>query len=461
MLKKIINESALIMGANVISRGLGMALMPLITPLLGARSYGEAALFSTAVSLLSVLALSGMDMSYTRAYHDRKYKKKEVEIYSWNYVYISYFIVSVCAFLGWYIYKRDLNSAILIAAGVASSGVMAMSQTKARLNSEIIRLAIGIIFGGVFSSVVTYYSAKNSWFKGENCIIIGYLVGYIIPILFTGVIFPIKNKFKTSLSLGEKYEIWKIGVAGIVTAPMFWLISSVDRWFLNYHVDSKVIGIYSVGVTIATIGMFLNSAFISVWMKEIVGYYEKENFDKIYITKVAVNIIYGLSAVWLFLAVFGGYLLKVLTTSEFHGAVVYIPWISGGVLFYGFYHIIGTGLFLSKNLKYSAKAMIIAGVFVVTCNFIFVNKYGAIACSIIQMVGFFLAALIVYLESKKLNLNIVPAGAVLKIVVGILFIYGISKYITSNIIVIEILSKMIFVVCALFALRIAMRLYKK
>ncbi len=54
---------------NVFVRVLSVAAMPVLTRLLEPSAYGAATLATTLISLISVFALAGADVSYIRAWH--------------------------------------------------------------------------------------------------------------------------------------------------------------------------------------------------------------------------------------------------------------------------------------------------------------------------------------------------------------------------------------------------------
>ena len=60
--------------------------MPILTGLLSPDVYGSAALAATLISLLSVFALAGVDVSYVRAYQNKNdHNPDAVEAYAWRF----------------------------------------------------------------------------------------------------------------------------------------------------------------------------------------------------------------------------------------------------------------------------------------------------------------------------------------------------------------------------------------
>ena len=73
---------------------------------------------------------------------------------------------------------------------------------------------------------------------------------------------------RSRLTRSEGVALIKIGLAGVVTAPMYWLLTASDRWFLQHFHGAEAVGVYSIGYSVAIVGMMVNSAVIAVWTPE-------------------------------------------------------------------------------------------------------------------------------------------------------------------------------------------------
>src|SRR5262245_54714713 len=91
----ISGASQLILSAGVV-RLFSIGTMPVLTHLLSPQAYGGAALAGTVISLLSVFALAGIDMSYARAYHSSQPPNgADIEHYCWRFAIFGALFASV------------------------------------------------------------------------------------------------------------------------------------------------------------------------------------------------------------------------------------------------------------------------------------------------------------------------------------------------------------------------------
>src|SRR5664280_3078390 len=95
-------------------------------------------------------------------------------------------------------------------------------------------------------------------------------------------------------------ELLKMGLPGIVTAPMYWLVSSSDRWFLQHYCGTESVGIYSIGYSIAIAGTMVNSAVMSVWLPEASREYEQnQDRAKASLGRLMSRLITLMAVIWL------------------------------------------------------------------------------------------------------------------------------------------------------------------
>jgi len=68
-----------------------------------------------------------------------------------------------------------------------------------------------------------------------------------------------------------------------------------------------------------------------------------------------------MAIIWLAVAAAGGDLVRWMANERFHGAAACVPYVAGGVFFYGVLHLANTGLLLVKQLKWAALWWLVGG----------------------------------------------------------------------------------------------------
>ncbi len=95
----------------------------------------------------------------------------------------------------------------------------------------------------------------------------------------------------------------------------------------------------------------------------------------------------------LMVAASGGDLVRLLANERFHNAVDYVPFIAGGVFFYGTSQLALSTLILVKQFKWGALWWFISGVAAALINLILVPMYGGLGAAITQCISFAIVSL--------------------------------------------------------------------
>ena len=419
--KRIASATAQLTLSSASVRLLSLVTMPILTHLLAPSAYGTAAMAGTVVSLVSVLGLAGMDMSYVRAYHSNSFLSgQNIELFAWRYalgvgilscigVIASWQLIadafSLPGYLGW-----------LLGAGIILSLASTMAQARARINNRYRAMSISIVVSGLGIAAVSLGVAQW-WRQDELPLILSMGAGYLIPLLILGSP-SLAQLYKSSgLNPNDRRKIFTIGLAGVVTAPAYWLISSSDRWFLGYFQDTTAVGIYSMGYSVAIMGMMANNAVSSVWPSETVKEFESNpDHAPVQLGRTAERLVAGFACVWLAITAAGGDIIRLLAASTFHQAAAVVPFIAAAVMFHGIIHIATAVFLLMRQLERTVWFWIVGGVLSLLLNIILIPKLGILGAAISQTTSFLVIAVGMVMGAQNiypLQLNWPRLGCVL------------------------------------------------
>ncbi|PZO06772.1 MAG: hypothetical protein DCF27_12105 [Lysobacteraceae bacterium] len=405
--KQVIGGTGVITVAGVAARLLALLTVPILTRLLGPAAYGVAALVGTVIALASVLALLGIDMAYARFYlQEKESQRAAVERFCWRFAASGAIVVALLTAGGWYwLGGRWLDDHHSIAAysvlAIGLSVAVAMTTTRIRLLGNYRRIAAALFLASVVSAIVSI-GLVFLWRTDVWVLLFGAIAASITTLLVLGL--PSRSFFKPShLPRNTKRAVVSLGVAGSITAPMYWVISSSDRWFLSYYMDAGEVGVYSVAATVAMLGLMLNSSLTLTWFPEASRLYGEQGAESLpSLGRMWTRLVTGLAIVWLAVAAAGGDVLRILAAPAFHPGAQYIPWLAGGVFFYGLASLANTALFLTAKMRFAAY-MWSAGALLSACLYLVLIPYlGALGAAISQCISFSLTALGVLAVSHRL-----------------------------------------------------------
>ncbi len=271
--RRLVSATTQLTFSNGVVRLLSIVTMPILTALLSPQTYGVAALAVTVISLVSVFALAGVDMSYARAYHSAQPPSGVgVEHYCWRFAILGALLTTVVSAVAWWFFNKDSVAqdrrlAILVAVGIVFSVVSTMASARALLAGRYRAIALTIIATGIMCTAASIGIA-TFWRQDAMALLVPMLLGDLIPVLLLGAPSIASLAKPSGLTRNEGVALIKIGLAGVVTAPMYWLLSSSDRWFLQHYHGAEAVGVYSIGYSFAMVGMMVNNAITSVWLFE-------------------------------------------------------------------------------------------------------------------------------------------------------------------------------------------------
>lgn len=392
---KLTQGSGLLFIANVLSKGLTILMLPLLTVLLPPALYGEAALAGTLISLASVIALAGMDVSYARAFFGAEdISDRQVETMIWRRGIWHALLAGFVAALAWTAYSRVDSGlhpelAALIALGVFGTLFSALAQVRARLLGHYRRIALGILFASLLAYGLMYVFALRPSTSAYALV-----AGSVLLVWVTGLSMqsPGLRRLAVNASPADSSasrKVLAVGLPVMLTAPAFWVVGSADRWFLGMSATTAEVGIYAIGVSFGTLGMMLNSAVLSAWVPEIIREYEV-NADSSYkaFGQAKRLLVMAYAMVWMTITALSPELIGLFVNARYHDAVYVVPWIAGGVFFYGCAHLFNTVFLLERRLGITAMIWTVAMLLSLASNAWAVPRFGMIGAAVVQCLVF-------------------------------------------------------------------------
>lgn len=390
--RRIATDTAKLAMSNVLVRLLSLVSMPLLTLWLEPSAYGTAAMIMTLISLAAVIALAGVDISYIRGSQSRELPLDgAVESFVWKLALCSAVVAAlVMLALGGIISDGFLlpsHVGLLLAGGILASIVQTMGQARARLHGRHGTMSIAIVSGGVVATLSSIGLAYW-WRQDELPLVLSMIAGYVVSILILPPP-PLTRLVRPSgLTKGQRRHVAGIGVAAMVTAPAFWVLSSSDRWFLGYFMDTHTVGIYSVAYSVAIVGMTVNTAVFAVWTPEAIRLFESGSSDRTdRLGAMTEGLIGALGVVWLAVVTAGGDLVRLLAAPAFHEGADIVPLIASAVFLHGTIHLSNTIFVIMKSVSRTMVWWVGGAVLCLVLNAILIPPLGMVGAALGQVFG--------------------------------------------------------------------------
>lgn len=390
---------------STLTQLLNLVIIPLYTRHLSVNEVGQYNLIISIQSLLSIIFTLGIFSGMTRYFNeveDSLSLKNNALFFSivWGFFIlgISYLTAPLLSHL---IFVNDPQgiSYILCVVGMTLADCIIVifinyySMEFKALKSSIIGVANMVIKLGL-----TWY-----FLDILNKNMIGLLQAQLIAslIILIGLIIADIKEIKLRINLIEIRMMLKYGVGLAPGQLSFWILSLIDRFFINQMIDVRTVGIYSMAYKI---GMLINPVFIFPFTKVFTpikysvykrsdGLQKIKQFYKIYIA-------FG----WLFIllvSLHAKIALNVLTTSEYLSGYTLVPLIVFSYFLWGLGEFYALGLHIANKSLDHSKIVSIAALTNIGLNFMLIPLFSMWGAAIATIISYATANVLYYVYGKK------------------------------------------------------------
>lgn len=404
--RRVFGATALITLAGLFSRLVGFAAAPLLTRLVGPEGYGVFALAGTVGGIGTTLSLLGLENAYTRYYLKVEGEERfALERLVWRIAFGSAVLVSMAAAATWFLVGEPAAArtpllAILTGLLVGLNSLGIMGQTRARLLGRYGLVALAIAVSGGLSTLVAV--AVGYLLPGNS---LALFAGAVTLMLLTLLMLrpPGRRELRGPvLPLKAGWAAIRLGLFSVITAPMYWIITAADRWILAAYRGEAEVGVYGVAFSLATVGMLLNSALMLTWFPEASRAYEEDpagsagNLGRLWTRMVGV-----LMVLWVAVAAAGGDLLRIMAAPAFHTGAVTIPWVAGGMFWYGLASLALTGLMLKMSMRPAVFGWVLGAALNLGANLLLIPRLGALGAGIANCLGLALVGILLTAAAQR------------------------------------------------------------
>jgi len=389
---------------------IGFIMLPVYTNYLTPSEYGVMSTVQTVAGLIQLILLLALHGAVTRFYYDfldQPEKQKEYigTIYIFVVVFSSIISVILVVFSGpigniifreipIYPYFYYLVGLSWLSALFSLPLALLRAQEKAGAFVSI------NLIKSIFTVILTFYFLAYKGFGAESAL----LANIIVLVVVVSIVFINQLRYLT-ISFNIEY----IKASLLFSLPLLphvasgWIISSSDRIILEKFVTTEELGIYALAVQIsAVLGMFytsVNSAFIPRYTSLRKAGNEKSAQKLLKVFWYAV-IFFGILSIPVAI-----YATKLLISVEYHKAIMIIPLLLIGQIFYGFYFIVVANLYFLKKTKSIATSSLMAAITNIVINLLLIPIIGLAGAVVSTIVAEIMRVIIIFRASKRMKIN--------------------------------------------------------
>ena len=391
--------------ANCISLVVGMIMIPIVTRVLSTEQMGIANTFISTRNTVVIIITCSVYAYVHKAMIEFKDEKKSyifsIIVFSILAVVISFCIslifkeklmklLSLDNFLYYWLYISCLGFALYSIADY-----YCIFQNKYYIVAMIV-LSVGPI--SQFLSVGLSYVLENDKYIGR---VIGldfvYLLVAVCLIvwMFVGRRPKFKTKYvKTTLA-------FTIPIIPHLLSQM--VLTQCDLVMISYFCGSSKSGIYSMGHTVGFLALTVMSQIMASWSPWVYRRMEDKEFKTIFdnsklIVLVGAYISIGLLTI-------STELIKIFLTDMYSPCIYIVPTLVVAMFFQFIYIFVYDFQFFNKKAKSIAASSIVAAIFNLITNYIFIPKFGFLAAGFTTLASYFVLLMINYFFTVRIGIN--------------------------------------------------------
>jgi O-antigen/teichoic acid export membrane protein len=385
MLKQLkqLGSDSLIYGlSGVVTRMIGIFLIPIYTRLFVPEDYGIINLINTTFFLLGLLVACALDNSASRWFYDIKDEadhKKTFVTWIWFQFILSAAVAILVIVISPYLihtFFRENGKPIYF---ILPALTMLTNLLPAVINNwyRVHRRPVATVVFSVCQTLVTI--GLSVLFV---IILRWHITGVFAALAISSALFSLVALQQMRGWLSIKYfskerlqPMLKYAVPFIPAAIAYWLLNSTDSYFLAFFKNNAEVGLFGIGASVASGIVLFTGAFQQAWGPFAFSIMNDDNAKQVY---ASVFLLYGYVMGFLAasLMLFAPEVLMLLTAPAYHDAA----WVAGilgyNLVLIGFTYIAVIGTSIAKITAPYGMAMLLATILTVILDILLIPKFG-------------------------------------------------------------------------------------
>jgi O-antigen/teichoic acid export membrane protein len=392
-LARLAKHSAIYGLGAVVSRLIGLLLLPLVTRYLPRPDLGAVDTLVALSVVLVIVLRAGISMAFFRFYFDAEDERGRVRV-----VRTSFWFTMATATAGLVlgvVLAGPISEALFSTHSRASLVRAAFVLLWAQMNYEQLTSLFRVEERSVAYAAATLANVLITvgstillvavWHKGA----LGVLVGNFTGTLAVFVVLLAYRRFQLGLEFDRPLfrQMQRFGLPLVPSGLALWAIDFGDRFFLLKLKNAAEVGLYSVGVRVSTAILLLLIALRTAWPAFAYSIKEDEEAKRTY-GFVLTYVLYISCWLSLTLSLLAPWIVRVLATPAYYPGARVVPLlVFGGTAFIAF-NVMSIGIGRAKQTQFNWVVTGIAAAVNVALNFVLIPPYGMIGAAVATLVAY-------------------------------------------------------------------------
>lgn len=449
---------------NLILRAVNFLLLPLYSQVLSTQEFGNYALILAFYSIALIIYQAGFGIGFTKFYLDETDSVKRKTVFS--SILNTVFIISVLLSTIGIIFTNQISYLLL--------GSSAFSQL-------FFIVFISLLFENIFFFLLYYFKTLEKskfvvFITGIsstvnfilNVILVYYLSlgikGIFIALLVSNaaavlILAPIIFKdYIASINSEIIKQVFRFSSPLFIGSIFAVFIEVVDRYFIDYYLDTSEVGIYSFSYRIALVMNLFVISFRTAWAPRAINNYKEGNYSTDF-GKIFTKLIASTLLVFITVSLFIGDLFEIqisgfeIFNESYKPGIEIIPVVLFSYIFSGLSGFYSVYPFVAGKSKHFLISDVAALLINIVLNILLIKPLGIMGAAVATLAGLSFNTIYLWFVSKNnIKINYEKNKSAVIFMSGILF-FAAGFYL--NIFIVDVLLVIVFAAIVKYKLDIS------
>jgi len=456
-IQQTIKQSAIYTLPGIASQLIGVILVPIYTRIFVPADYGIMAGIALITPITTLLLMFAIEQGVARYYldsQDERDKKLTAATGLYFVAILSFSVISIVVLF----FSKEISQLVLNDTKYSTYFILALTAIPFSL---CYKLALDILRFRFQATRRTIIGITNMLVSvGLSIYLVVFLrmgiTGVFLATLITNIIFCITVLFLVKSNYALIFSFKRLKELFIFSAPLvpatmtLYAFHYADRYFLIHMTTLEELGLYSIGVTIASAVLLLMVGFRGAWVPIVLSSFREEESKQFYVK------IFDYFWALIFLgtvgiSLFSKEILAILAPETYLGAYTVVPILILSLVLFNGVSFFTFGITIAKKTQYRLPLAVIVAAINVGLNYLLIPVYGMVGAAIATLISSIVYAVASFIISQKLYYVSYNLASFFKILAVVIMIISVSYFLFSDISLQNILIKVgligIFMAC--------------
>jgi O-antigen/teichoic acid export membrane protein len=343
-LKRLVTSLAAYQLADIVSKFIAVALLPVYTRYIDPKGYGVVELIANGVIFVSIVVRLGIIEAFIRFYFsdEDQARRDALARRAIGFLLVGTTIVAACGAVAapplsrLVLGHRDVPMLLIAMLGLWTFTNLELAYGLLRVDERVRTYAVASLINvgvTIASSVVLVVALK----LGPRGLLLGnYGTSTLVLI---GLWWMMRDRLRRRPTRPEQFgTLLRFGLPTVPAEASVYALSVVDRYYIYHHRGAALAGLYSIAIKLAGSVAFIVRAFQYAWPPLAYSVTDDAEAARLYGLVTTYYVLVS-GVVVAGLALFGRWIVRLLAAPDFAGAYKALPWVALGWALYGLFVI--------------------------------------------------------------------------------------------------------------------------